>query len=128
MRKFLITFIFTISATLLLTLAASGQKGEVNEKRVKFARGKTSVTFKGLIRDRLRTDSYKINARAGQTLSVVFTSARKDLDICFSFPSGGRDFCGERKFSLKLDESGDYELIIDGWRENIAYTVTISVK
>ena len=128
MNKIMKTLIFSLFALLIFSAAAFGQKGESVEKRVKFARGKSSVTMKGLIADRMTTNLYIVKARAGQTLTVVFNSARKDADVCILFPNGSQDLCGRQKYSVKLNDDGDYQILVDSKRENLAYTLTVSVK
>lgn len=128
MNKIMKTFIFSLFAMLVFSAAAFGQKGETVEKRVKFAAGKSSVTMKGYIADRMTTNLYMVRARAGQTLTVVFSSARKDADVCLLFPNGSQDLCGRRKYSVKLTGDGDYQILVDSKRENLAYTLTVSVK
>jgi hypothetical protein len=122
------TFIFSLFAMLVFSTAAFGQKGDTIEKSVKFARGKSSVTLKGFIADRMTTNLYHVRARAGQTLTIVFNSARKDADVCLLIPNGGQDLCGQRKYSVKLTTDGDYQILVDSYRENLAYTLTVSVK
>lgn len=109
---------------------AFAQKGTNVEKRVRFARGKSSATMKGTIADRLTTHEYKIGARAGQTLTVKFTSPRRDVDVCIVYPGGGapENSCGRRAFSVTLPGDGDYSIIIDSKRENTSYTLTVTVK
>jgi hypothetical protein len=127
MRKTLKLLIFSLFATLVLASAAFGQKGETRERQIKFARGKSSATVKSVITNRLETHLYKFRARAGQILTVVFTSRRKDIDVCVLLP-GNRDECGKRTYSFTLEKDGEYEILVDGHRENIAYTLTVSVK
>jgi hypothetical protein len=127
MNKILKALIGGSFAILIFSFAAFGQKGETLEKRIKFARGKTSATVKGIINDRLTTHSYLVNTLAGQTITIVFNSPRKDIDVCIFLPDK-RDFCGQRKYSFKLERDGDYEILVDGHRENIRYSLTVSVK
>jgi hypothetical protein len=86
-----------------------GQKGTNVEKRIGFARGKSSRTVKGFIADRLTTHEYKIGARAGQILTVNFVSPRKDVDVCIAYPNGGEpeNSCGRRSFFVRLPDDGD---------------------
>jgi hypothetical protein len=127
MNKIIKSLVFCVFAMLVFSFAAFGQKGDIKEKRIKFARGRSSVTVKGYIADRLTTDLYLVRARAGQTLTVVFNSPRKDIDVCLHFPDN-RDYCGKRKYSFKIETDGDFEILVDGHRENISYTLTVSVK
>jgi hypothetical protein len=125
---------YFLAGTLALLVFGSsdvfGQKGTNVEKRISFARGKSSRTVKGFISDRLTTHEYKIGARAGQTLTIRFVSPRKDVDVCIAYPNGGEpeNSCGRRVFSVRLPDDGDYSIIIDSKRENAAYTLTVSVK
>lgn len=128
MNRIIKTFIFSFFAVLVFSVTTFGQKGESVEKRVKFARGKSSVTIKGFVADRMTTNLYLVKARAGQTLTVVFNSARKDADVCLFFPNNGQDLCGQRKYSVKLEADGDYQILIDSYRENLSYKLTVSVK
>ena len=127
MKKILKTIIFCAFAALVFSIPAFGQKGDVNEKQIKFARGKSSATVKGIIRDRMTTDLYRVRARAGQVLTVVFSSPRKDVDVCVFSPNK-EDSCGKRNYTFKLEADGEYEILIDGHRENIRYTLTVSIK
>ena len=121
------TVIFCAFAALVFSVPAFGQKGDVNTKQIKFARGKTSATVKGFIRDRMTSDLYRVRARAGQVLTVAFTSARKDVDVCLLTPDG-QDLCGKRKYVVTLAADGEVEILIDGHRENIRYSLTVSVR
>jgi len=127
MNKTIKIFIISLFALVIFSAAVFGQKGETVEKRIKFARGKTSATVKGIISDRLTTHLYSLSARAGQTLTIVFNSPRRDIDVCLHFPNG-QDFCGRRKYSFKLETNGVYEILVDGHRENIPYTLKVSVN
>ncbi|MDQ3799603.1 MAG: hypothetical protein M3384_09145 [Acidobacteriota bacterium] len=129
-KYFLIGLLAFFAFGFFASLDAFAQKGTNVEKRVRFARGKSSATMKGTIADRMTTHEYKIGARAGQTLTVRFVSPRKDVDVCIVYPNGGEpeNSCGRRSFSVRLPDDGDYSIIIDSKRENTAYTLTVSVK
>jgi hypothetical protein len=128
MRKILTTFIFGFLTLVVLTGAAFGQKGELVQKRVKFAKGKSSVTVKGFIADRLTSNLYIVNARAGQTLTVVFSSPRRGASVCILTPYENQDVCGRQRYSLELAISGDHQVLIDPGRDKLPYTLTISVR
>lgn len=121
------SFVLGILVILVFSFAAFGQKGETREKRIKFARGKSSATVKGVITDRMETHLYRVGVRAGQTVTIAFSSPRKDIDVCVHTPDN-QDFCEQRKYSLKMKTDGDIEILVDGHRENIRYTLTVSVK
>ena len=116
MNKILKTFIFTFSALLFLSAAAFAQKGETVEKRIKFTRGKSSATVKGFIADRLTSNLYLVSARRGQTLTVIFNSPRKDVDVCLLFPDK-RDYCGRRKYSVHADGFGQIKFFLTNFQD-----------
>lgn len=125
--RFILLGLFAILVFSAVTFA---QKGTNVEKRINFAKGKSSATVKSSIADRLTTHEYKVGAKAGQTLTVIFTSPRKDVDVCLTFPNGGEpgNSCGQRKYVVTLADTGDYSIIIDSKRENTAYTLAFSIK
>jgi hypothetical protein len=127
MKKIAQILMHAFFAVLVFSGAAIAQKGSTNEKRIRFAARKTSATVRGLISDRNATDLYFVRLRAGQTVTVVFSSARKDVDVCVLAPEN-RDYCGQRRYSFKSQSNGDYQILVDGHRENIRYTLTVSVK
>lgn len=126
-RRFVL---FGLCAVLAVSVSTFAQKGANVERRIKFARGKYSTTIKSSIADRLTTHEYKIAAKKGQTLTVVFASQRNDVDVCLTFPNGGEpeDSCGKRKYVVTLPDNGDYSIIIDSKHENTSYTLTVSVN
>lgn len=125
---FAIAFLISFSAT--ISFAQMGTKGENVERKIKFAKGKSSATVKGFIESRMTTHSWIVGAKAGQTMTVVFTSTRKDVDFCIGFPNGGEpeDSCSKRKWTIQLPDDGNYEFIIDSKRENTPYTITVTIK
>lgn len=127
MKNIIQTIIIGAFAALVFAVPAFAQKGDVNTKQIKFARGKNSATVTGVIRDRMTSDLYRVRGRAGQVLTVVFTSTRRDVDVCVMTPDG-QDTCGKRKYTFKLAADGEVEILIDGHRENIRYSLTVSVK
>lgn len=120
---------------MLLTLVLSvvsvfAQKGEVVEKEIKFAKGKSSATVKGVVQSRLDSHIFHVKARAGQTLTVTMASPRplRDAHLCVVFPGVQETYCEKRKYVLTLPENGDYEIYIEAIREPIPYTITVSIK
>ncbi len=110
------------------------QKGEVVEKQVKFAKGATSTTVKGLVNDRLDSHIFHIQAEAGQILLVKMISSRplRDANLCVNYPlnNAGHNegICGKRLYKIKLPRSGDYEIYIEAIRDRIPYSLQISIK
>jgi hypothetical protein len=129
MRK-IILGLFTIVLFAATATVSFAQKGKDVERTIKFATGKYSATVKDSIADRNTTHSWIVGAKAGQTLTVVFTSPRKDVDFCISYPNGGMDddSCSKRKWTIAPTEDGNYTFSIDSKRENTPYTLTVTIK
>jgi hypothetical protein len=125
---FAIAFLISFSAT--MSFAQTGMKGNDVQRKIKFAKGKSTATVKDSIADRNTTHTWIVGAKAGQTMTVVFSSPRKDVDFCIGFPNGGmpEDSCSKRKWTIELPEDGNYELVIDSKRENTPYTLTVTIK
>ncbi len=129
MRKTILG-IFTIVLFAAMATASFAQKGNDVERKIKFAKGKSSATVKDTIADRNTTHSWIVGVKAGQKMTVVFTSTRKDVDFCISYPNGGMDddSCSKRKWIIEPTEDGNYSFTIDSKRENTPYTLTVTVK
>ena len=125
-----ITYLFTFALFAVLATTSFAQKGNDVERKIKFAKGKSSATVKDSIADRNTTHSWIVGAKAGQTMTVVFNSTRKDVDFCISYPNGGTDddSCSKRKWIIEPTEDGNYTFMIDSKRENTPYTLTVTIK
>lgn len=123
----LITFLWVFPALQLHSLAQG--KGDTVERRIKFLKGRSSATVKGVITDRMTSHVYKVGARAGQTLTVTFASPRKDVSICVIYPDGSSpdNGCG-RGFKGTLPSDGDYSILVDPRRENTSYSLTVAIR
>jgi hypothetical protein len=121
---------FIISFATISSFAQNGNKGNDVERRIKFAKGKSSATVKDSIADRNTTHSWIVGAKAGQTMTVVFTSPRKDVDFCIGFPNGGEpeDSCDKRTWTIELPDDGNYTFTVDSKRENTSYTLTVTIE
>ncbi len=123
-----------VSLLFLGILSVFAQKGEVVEKQVKFAKGTTSIIVRGLVRDRFDSHIFQLKAKVGQTLSVKMISSRpiKDAYLCVNYPLNdtgkNEGVCEKRQYKIKLPRSGDYQIYIEAIRDNIPYSITISVK
>jgi hypothetical protein len=129
MRKTILG-IFTLVLFAAMATVSFAQKGDDVERTIKFAKGKSSATVKDSIASRNTTHTWIVGAKAGQTMTVVFTSTRKDVDFCISYPNGGTDddSCSKRKWVIEPTEDGNYSFMIDSKRENTAYTLTVTIK
>lgn len=129
---FLLRLIFVIGFLIVLPLASIGgfaqTKGTNEEKSIKFARGRSSATVKGYIADRMTTHEYKLDAKAGQTLSVQISSKRS-VTICVTNHDGSspENSCG-MSYTGQLASDGEYSIIVDSKRENTSYTLTVSIQ
>jgi hypothetical protein len=128
-RKLVFSFCLLSVLSSVAVTPALAQKGTNVQRRVNFARGRSSATVKGHIADRLTTHEYLLGASAGQTLTVRLSSARKDVNICVVYPSGEppTHACG-RSFSDSLPVDGDYSIIVDSKRENASYSIFVSIR
>lgn len=126
----LLAIAFLIGFSAANSFAQTGNKGEDIEREIKFAKGKSSATVKDFIKSRMTTHSWIVGAKAGQTMTVVFSSPREDVDFCIGFPNGGEpeDSCDKRKWTIQLPDDGNYTFIIDSKRENTPYTLTVTIK
>lgn len=115
---------------LLATGAFAAQEGLT--KRVRFARGRTTATFKNSVVRGTR-DRYTLGARAGQKMSVRITSVERNAVFTIYTPDGGTlEGAGEgqdaSKWSGELPSSGDYVIEVGGTRGNATYTLKVTVR
>ncbi len=130
MKKTIYGLFTVFMLTTFFALTSFAQKGNDVERKIKFAKGKSAATVKDSIADRNTTHTWVVDAKAGQIMTIVFTSARKDVDFCVGFPNGGEpeDSCSKRKWTIELPDDGNYTLIIDSKRENTPYKLTVTIK
>ena len=117
-----------ICAFAFSSLSAQGVK-----KKVRFAKGTSSTTFRGAV-VRGDRDRYYIGAKAGQTMSVKITSLEKNavFQIYFhgeeeSLPGAGGDD-DATTWSGQLPIDNEYVIVVGGTRGNATYALTISIK
>lgn len=122
-----------ITAVIVGALAAGLIFADGVKKKVRFARGGSSTTFKGAV-IRGDSDRYYVGAKKGQTMSVKITSLEKNavFQIYFhgeeeSLPGAG-DGDDATKWSGELPIDNEYVIVVGGTRGNATYTLTISVK
>lgn len=113
---------------LLATVAFAAQEGLT--KRVRFARGRTTATYKNSVVRGTR-DRYTLGARAGQKMSVHITSVENNAVFDIYTPQGGT-LVGEGEdstdWSGTLPASGDYVVEVGGTRGNATYTLKVTVR
>ncbi len=101
------------------------------ERRVKFARGRTSATLKGTVSSG-RQVVYVLGASAGQTLvaNVSTTSPNHDVVLTITGP-GGVDLLGDPDtgFTGVLPDSGDYRIHVGAIESNNApFTLEVTIR
>jgi hypothetical protein len=97
-------------------------------RRLQFKRGTSEATVQGTVSIAL-PDTYLVGARAGQVMTIKLSAPRKVVRFMVMSPStrslvadNARDWTG------KLEETGDYTIIIDSDARNSTYTMTVSIK
>jgi hypothetical protein len=120
--------VFFICAFAVSSLSAQGVK-----KKVRFARGRSSITIREAV-VRGDRDRYYVGAKAGQKMTVKITSVEKNavFQIYFageqeSLPGAG-DGDDAMKWSGELPADNKYVIVVGGTRGNATYALTISIK
>ncbi len=101
-------------------------------KRIRFARGKSSITLKGAV-IRGDRDTYIVRAKAEQLMTVTITSKENNAVFQVRGPDGEYlQDAGEeddaRGVTNILPENGDYKIIVGGTRGNVSYRLTVSIE
>ena len=114
-----------------LTFAAVTSADGVN-KRLRFARGKSSTVVSGAV-IRGDRDTFTVGAKSGQTMSVKITSTENNAvfqiqDADGNFLAGADEGDDAKRWSGELPSNGDYKIIVGGTRGNATYKLTVSIK
>ena len=125
-----------LGITLLITLLVLGPTAfaaaDGITKRVKFAKGKSSITLSNaVIRGEL--DTYILGARVGQRITVKVTALEKNAAFQIKGPDGDYlEGAGEMddatSVTVTLPQNGDYRIIVGGTRGNASYKLTVSIR
>jgi hypothetical protein len=122
-----------IAVVFICAFAFSSIPAQGVKKKVRFAKGTSSITIKEAV-IRGDRDRYYVGAKAGQTMSVKITSLEKNavFQIYFhgeeeSLPGAG-DGDDAMKWSGKLPIDNEYVIVVGGTRGNATYALTISIK
>lgn len=124
-KKIAIAFLIAIC-----TVGTFGQDGIT--KRVKFAKGKSSVTLSNaVIRGDL--DTYILGAKTGQQMTVRVTALEDNAAFQIEGPNGEYlEGAGEMddatNVTVRLPRTGDYRIIVGGTRGNATYKLTVSIR
>ena len=114
------------------TVGAQNQSGTVTERRIKFARGRTTAVVNGSI-NYAHSDVYTLGARKGQTMTLHVASRNPEVSFSVSAPSSSpvEGAFGVRDWSGELPESGDYTITLVNNREHggaSAYTLEVTIR
>lgn len=123
----LIAVIF-ICAFAFSSLSAQGVK-----KKVRFAKGRSSITIREAV-VRGDRDRYYVGAKAGQKMTVKITSVEKNAVFQIYFAgeqeslAGAGDGDDAMNWSGELPADNEYVIVVGGTRGNATYALTISIK
>jgi hypothetical protein len=121
-----------IAALFICALAFSSVAQGV-KKKVRFAKGASSATYRGAV-IRGDRDRYYVSASQGQTMTVKITSLEKNavFQIYFAGEQEALEGAGEEddatNWSGELPADNEYVIVVGGTRGNATYTLTISVE
>jgi hypothetical protein len=125
------TIIFSIvliAVFSLFSVSAEAQTGKT--KKVRFARGKSSIVLKGAI-VRGTEDRYIVPAKKGQTMSVKISSLEKNANFTVYFAGEQESLEGSTeatKWTGKLSDDNNYVILVGASRGNATYTLVIEVN
>jgi hypothetical protein len=129
-RKIAASFVLAAVAVCCLAANASAQAGG-QPKVVKFEKGRTTAVLKGTA-DNAHGFTYKLAAKAGQTMSVHVTSSAGAAIFSITAPGGAIEGALEVKdWSGELPATGNY--LIGVWNRKkrgpaIPYTLEITIR
>lgn len=104
----------------------------VIERRVKFAKGQTSVALRGKARYAM-SYVYHVRAQKGQHMSVRLNSDRGLVTFSLTAPDTQtvENAFGTRDWSGDLPQTGDYSIVLvmnDEKGGNVPYTLVVAIK
>jgi len=123
--------VFFFSFLILLTNPVLAQEGLT--KRVQFEKGKSWATIEGNVVRGTR-DTYLLNAREGQTMTVGISSLENNAVFQIYEPKKGKTLNGAGEMDEAknwvggLPETGDYKIVVGGTRGNATYSLVIKIN
>jgi hypothetical protein len=117
----------------VFSLGAAGfTAGDGITKRVRFAKGRSSVTLSNSV-IRGDRDTYILGAKTGQRIIVRVTSLEDNAAFRIERPNGeflqgAGEMDDATSVTVRLPESGDYRIVVGGTRGNASYKLTISIR
>ena len=94
---------------MIIVILAISTSTAQTKSRVQFARGASSETVAGTIREYAYRD-YVIKASAGQTISISLDPQSKCVLTVFKPDGNNLDIGADREFTSELPVSGDYDV------------------
>lgn len=122
-----------IATVFICTFTCSSLSAEGVKKKVRFAKGTSSITIREAV-IRGDQDRYYIGAKAGQKMTVKITSLEKNavFGIYFAGEQESLPGAGEEddatNWSGELPANNEYVIVVGGTRGNATYALTISIK
>ena len=96
-------------------------------RRIQFARGANSATIENAVVRGTR-DTYLLNARAGQKMTLSISSVEKNAVFDIIAPNQRAISREATSGSFILPKTGDYRVIVGGTRGNATYKLQVSIK
>jgi hypothetical protein len=122
-----------IAVVFICAVACSSLSAEGVKKKVRFAKGTSSITIREAV-IRGDQDRYYIGAKAGQKMTVKITSLEKNAVFQIylageqeSLPGAGEED-DAMNWSGELPANSEYVIVVGGTRGNATYALTISIK
>lgn len=117
---------FSIAILLALPPAAWAQTGRT--QRVKFPRGRNSVTLKGAA-VRGTQDRYMLRAGRGQTMTLRITSTEDNAVFDVIPPTSDNPLVSEvTEWTGELPATGDYTIVVGPTRGNATYSLRVTIR
>jgi hypothetical protein len=122
-----------VVAVLFICALAFSSVAQGVKKKVRFAKGASSATYRGAVM-RGDRDRYYVSASQGQTMTVKITSLEKNavFQIFFAGEQEALEGAGEEddatNWSGELPADNEYVIVVGGTRGNASYTLKISVE
>lgn len=119
-------------AILIAFFAASTFARDGITKRVKFAKGKSSVTLSNAV-VRGDRDIYILGAKAGQQMTVRVTAVENNAAFQIEGPhgeylEGAGEMDDATNVTVRLPQTGDYRIVVGGTRGNATYKLTVAIR
>jgi hypothetical protein len=122
-----------IAVIFICTFAFSSLSAQGVKKKVRFAKGRSSITIREAV-VRGDRDRYYVGAKAGQKMTVKITSVEKNAVFQIYFAgeqeslAGAGDGDDAMNWSGELPADNEYVIVVGGTRGNATYALTISIK